>query len=84
MAESLPYKQDTCWFESSRAHHEYISGAIAQTGRAPALHAGRRGFDSLWLHQSGPVAQLAEQWFCKPQVVGSDPTGASMRKGEIG
>lgn len=25
-------------------------------------------------HPPGGLAQLAEQWFCKPQVVGSNPT----------
>ena len=32
---------------------EFLSGGIAQSGRAPALQAGGRGFDPHCLHHAG-------------------------------
>ena len=35
---------------------------ISSVGRAPALQAGGRRFDPDYLHQNGPVAQLARAY----------------------
>ena len=63
--------------------HQRISadvkcGPVAQLVRAPACHAGGRGFEphpGRQLHAS--VAQLVEQRTENPRVVGSIPTGGT-------
>ena len=62
-------------------------GPVAQLVRAPACHAGGRGFEPLpgrHFSRSDPqnelragVAQLAEQLICNQQVAGSSPIASS-------
>ena len=62
-------------FEPYCSHHD---GPVAQLVRAPACHAGGRGFEphpGRHLHAS--VAQLVEQRTENPRVVGSIPTGGT-------
>tara|TARA_B100001971_G_C18210150_1_gene550155 strand:+ start:633 stop:815 length:183 start_codon:yes stop_codon:yes gene_type:complete len=49
----------------------------SSVGRATGLHPVGRRFDSYSLHQFGHPSSEAEQWFCKPQVLGSNPRGGS-------
>ena len=66
--------------------HQRISadvkcGPVAQLVRAPACHAGGRGFEphpGRHLHAS--VAQLVEQRTENPRVVGSIPTGGTINR----
>ena len=39
-----------------------IARGYSSAGRAPALQAGGRRFDPDYLHQNGPVAQLARAY----------------------
>ena len=66
-------------------------GPVAQLVRAPACHAGGRGFEPLpgrhfsqvrirrlcWEELRAGVAQLAEQLICNQQVAGSSPIASS-------
>ena len=48
----------------------------SSVGRAPALHAGCRRFNSCQIHHLYmPVAQLVEHWIPNPGVEGSSPSG---------
>ena len=55
-----------------------VFGQVAQLVRAPACHAGGRGFEPLLGRQHASVAQLVEQRTENPRVVGSTPTGGTL------
>jgi hypothetical protein len=47
-------------------------------GKAPRLGRGDWEFESLHLDQfNAGIAQMVEQWFCKPQVAGSIPAAGT-------
>ena len=88
LGEHLPYKQGVTG--SSPVVPTNQIGPVAQLVRAPACHAGGRGFEPLpGRHLSGKrewdsraelragVAQLAEQLICNQQVAGSSPIASS-------
>ena len=50
---------------------------VVQSGSIPALGAGGRRFESYL--PDARVAQMVEQGFCKPQVVGSNPISGSRK-----
>ena len=52
------------------------------TAQRGACGSGRRGVAST-VSDRATVAQLAEQRFCKPQVVGSNPTGGCVSDGDL-
>lgn len=48
-------------------------------GKAPRLGRGDWEFESLHLDQfNAGIAQMVEQWFCKPQVAGSIPAAGTI------
>ena len=60
------------WFGTKRSQVQILSsspfvyGGVAHLARAPALHAGGRGFDSLPLHH-GTIAQLVRAFGSYPK-----------------
>ena len=65
------------WFGTKRSQVQILSsspfyGGVAHLARAPALHAGGRGFDSLPLHHYGAVAQLVRAFGSYPKGQGFD------------
>ena len=65
---------------------EYRNGFVVQLVRTPPCHGGGRGFEShpgrhfFWLSKSyASVAQSVEQRTENPRVVGSIPTGGTIR-----
>ena len=84
LGEHLPYKQRVIGSSPvvptmQRRCNDCENGPVAQLVRAPACHAGGRGFEphpGRQLHAS--VAQLVEQRTENPRVVGSIPTGGTI------
>ena len=71
LGEHLPYKQRVTG--SSPVVPTTISGPVAQLVRAPACHAGGRGFEPLPGRQFALVAQSVEQQTENLRVGGSIP-----------
>ena len=57
--------------QEMRQKREY--GSVAQLVRAPACHAGGRGFEPLLSRHFGSLAQLGERLPYKQDVTGSSP-----------
>ena len=55
-------------------------GPIAQLARAPALQAGGREFESLWVHNSSQGSSVVEQRTENPRVVSSILTSGTGKK----
>ena len=86
LGEHLPYKQRVI---GSSPIVPTIYGPIVQLVRTPPCHGGGQGFESPsgrqvaygthWRLQDASVAQSVEQGTENPRVVGSIPTGGTIR-----
>ena len=91
LGEHLPYKQRVIGSSpivSTTFQGESLDsyGLVVQLVRTPPCHGGGRGFEShpgrhfFWLSKSyASVAQSVEQRTENPRVVGSIPTGGTIR-----
>ena len=58
-------------------------GPVVQLVRTPPCHGGGREFESLPGRHYASVAQLVEQGTENPRVVGSIPTGGTIKRREL-
>ena len=78
MVERFAYTEEVV---GSTPTHPTKTRGLSSFGRAPALHAGGEGFESLRLHHR-PVAQLGEHTLDRRAVVGSIPTWPTKRRND--
>jgi hypothetical protein len=57
-----------------RRQADIIQWGYSSVGRAPALQAGGQRFESAYLHQDEPLAQLVEHLTFNQGVEGSSPS----------
>ena len=84
LGEHLPYKQRVIGSSpivSTTFQGESLDsyGLVVQLVRTPPCHGGGRGFESHPGRHYASVAQLVEQRTENPRVVGSIPTGGTIR-----
>ena len=78
---STKVKCKMLYFSTTRCKSHFENGLVAQLVRALACHARGRGFEPHPSRHSqyASVAQLVEQGTENPRVVGSIPTGGTIR-----